>query len=52
MERVLAIVGAGIVAVYLASVLQWQGAVQATNQLTWILGAIVLGISLGLLFTK
>ncbi|MDY6769576.1 MAG: hypothetical protein SVU88_01250 [Candidatus Nanohaloarchaea archaeon] len=44
-----AMAGATVLAIYLAAVLQYGGAVAATNHLTWILGLAVLGAAGGIL---
>ncbi len=43
------ITGVSIIAIYLASILQWHGAIVATEQLMWVLGAAILGAALGVL---
>lgn len=49
-EEILAIAGAGAVSIYLAAVLQEQGAVIASQHLSLVIGAAVLGGVIGLLF--
>lgn len=49
MKSMLGIGAASVISIYLAGVLQGHGAVEATEQLTWILGAAILGVSVGLL---
>lgn len=41
--------GVTVLAVYLAGVVQGHGEIVATEQLMWLLGAGILGITLGLL---
>ncbi len=45
----MSITGASIVAIYLASIAQWHGEIVGTEHLMWILGAVILGASVGLL---
>jgi hypothetical protein len=41
--------GVAVLAIYLAAVLQGYGSVEATEQLTWFVGAGILGVTVGLL---
>lgn len=49
MKEWFAIIGTLVIGIYLASIMQWHGAVVGTEHLMWILGAAILGGSVGLL---
>lgn len=49
MKAMMGITGVSVIAIYLASVAQWHGEVVATEHMMWLLGAAILGASVGLL---
>lgn len=49
MKGMLGFAGVSVLSIYLAAVLQGQGVVEATDQLMWLLGAGILGATIGLL---
>lgn len=49
MKGMLAFAGVAVISIYLAAVLQGNGVFVATDQLMWILGAAILGATLGIL---
>ncbi len=48
MKAMLGFGGVAVLSIYLAAVLQGHGITTATEQLTWFLGAGILGVTVGL----